>query len=237
MHPHCSESEAYILGRVRDGSIGITTEGQVVRLIDLRSNLALDPPKRIEILNGDGYLGVVLTSGGRTYSAKAHRLVYLHLVGPIPAGLEINHKNGNKADNRPDNIEAVTRSENIRHAFRIGLNNATRGEKHHLARLSDAQATEIRRAYAAGGVTQAELAARYGVRQSSIQLLVTGRSRRGHAGPTYTPATRTPLTDAQRSEAIKLWDSGLRNKQAIADRLGVRRTTVGAYFKRLGIVS
>ena len=33
----------------------------------------------------------------------------------------INHKNGNKKDNRPENLEMATYSENLKHAYRTGL--------------------------------------------------------------------------------------------------------------------
>src|SRR5690349_6679065 len=50
-----------------------------------------------------------------------HRAVWEACVGPIPPGLYINHINGIKTDNRLENLEVVTPSENLRHAFRIGL--------------------------------------------------------------------------------------------------------------------
>jgi hypothetical protein len=50
-----------------------------------------------------------------------HRLVMLAFVGECPEGKEVNHINGKKYDNRLSNLEYVTRSENIRHAVRLGL--------------------------------------------------------------------------------------------------------------------
>lgn len=47
--------------------------------------------------------GYVLVSDGRnTYSA--HRMIWQHVHGLIPAGMEINHKNGIKTDNRIENL-------------------------------------------------------------------------------------------------------------------------------------
>ena len=49
----------------------------------------------------------------------AHRLVAKTFIGEIPAGMDINHKNGDRQDNRVANIEIVTRAENILHSFRV----------------------------------------------------------------------------------------------------------------------
>lgn len=58
----------------------------------------------------------------------AHRFIWEHVNGRLSEGLQINHINGVKDDNRIENLEAVTPSENLKHAYRIGLSDA-RGEK------------------------------------------------------------------------------------------------------------
>jgi predicted DNA-binding protein YlxM (UPF0122 family) len=69
-----------------------------------------------------GYFQVTLfDEKNRKISAKIHRLVYETFVGKIDDGKEINHKDGNKQNNSLSNLEIVSRSENIKHAFKIGL--------------------------------------------------------------------------------------------------------------------
>ena len=57
----------------------------------------------------------------RRTSYRVHRLVASAFIGYIPDEMQINHINGNKKDNRANNLEIVTCSDNSRHAYRIGL--------------------------------------------------------------------------------------------------------------------
>jgi hypothetical protein len=78
-----------------------------------------------------------------TTYVPVHRLIWESVHGAIPPGLEINHINGLKHDNRIANLELVTPSENTRHAYRIGLRTAT-GEQNGRAQLSEEQVRMIR---------------------------------------------------------------------------------------------
>lgn len=63
-----------------------------------------------------GYVSVDTPAG----QMRAHRIVYIAVHGEIPRGLVINHLDGNKANNSPSNLEAVTQGGNVRHRHRIG---------------------------------------------------------------------------------------------------------------------
>ena len=105
-----------------------------------------------------------------------HRLVWEVLRGPIPRGLQINHKNGIKYDNRPENLEVVTQLENRRHAARTGLQ-VVNGENSHFAKLSNRETEELRQEYRNGSYLLREMAGKYGISISQVSRIVRGKSR------------------------------------------------------------
>jgi len=72
---------------------------------------------KLPLSSGTGYPVVTLTGQRKRH---VHVLVARTFIGPRPSGLEVNHKNSNRQDVRPENLEYVTRSENNHHAFRMG---------------------------------------------------------------------------------------------------------------------
>lgn len=59
------------------------------------------------------YASYALTNKNGRSSVLCHRIVYKAFCGSIPDGFEINHKDENKHNNRLDNLELVTKSQNI----------------------------------------------------------------------------------------------------------------------------
>lgn len=70
--------------------------------------------------NGNGYMMVRLVNNEGKKPFKIHRLIALQFIPNIDNKKFVNHKNGIKNDNRIENLEWVTHSENIKHAY---LNN------------------------------------------------------------------------------------------------------------------
>ncbi len=64
----------------------------------------------------DGYLIVSLTNKHRVVVAKCHRMVAEAFIGD-GRGLQVNHKNFDKSDNRVENLEWTTPTQNTRHAL------------------------------------------------------------------------------------------------------------------------
>jgi hypothetical protein len=85
----------------------------------------------------NGYYSVVLSRNSSTNRKRlyVHEIVTAAFIGPRPAGLHINHKDGIKTHSWPANLEYVTLAENTRHAVRLGL--FPRGERAHSAKLNE----------------------------------------------------------------------------------------------------
>lgn len=66
----------------------------------------------IEVENGKGYKTVLLSKNGKKIRFYVHRLVYTAFVGVITDGYQIDHINNNKTDNRLQNLQLLTSSEN-----------------------------------------------------------------------------------------------------------------------------
>jgi len=71
--------------------------------------------------DGNGYLIVKIRINNKSKNIKVHRLVAQSFIENPENKPQVNHIDGNKTNNDLSNLEWVTRSENIKHAFKIGL--------------------------------------------------------------------------------------------------------------------
>ena len=141
---------------------------------------AFDPNRGIVIGKRGKSVGRVCARGyieihDRNNTFRAHRMIWQYVHGPIPEGMEINHKNGIKTDNRIENLELVTRSENALHASKLGLTNYS-CERNGRAKLSNEEAIVIR----ASKEKSTDLAAAFGVTVQTIQRIRSGRGWRNN---------------------------------------------------------
>lgn len=123
------------------------------------------------------------TRNGKTKNwlqRTVHSLVWSVFVGPVPDGFELNHKNGRKTDNRLVNLEVVTRSENIKHAYALGLFPSKNGERNPSSKLTAAAVLEIRKACGPNGRLGygelARLTKKFGVSRGAIERVKNGET-------------------------------------------------------------
>lgn len=132
------------------------------------------------LLGRNGF-GVSLTVNGQRKGKTVARLIAEAFHGlPLP-DREVNHKNGNRLDNRPENLEWVTASENVLHAYRV-LHRPLpplallKGSQCYNAKLTEEIVAVIRAEIAAGPRgTSAAMARKYGVDKATISVIKQGK--------------------------------------------------------------
>ena len=91
------------------GLYEISDDGQIVRIATHgKKPKAIRRPVQPHT-KPEGYLAVDLQRDQVRTRTYVHRLLWEAFRGPIPSGLEINHRDGNRSNNRLDNLELVTR--------------------------------------------------------------------------------------------------------------------------------
>jgi hypothetical protein len=74
----------------------------------------------------NGYMKTQIWVNGVSKNVSQHRLVAQYFIDNPKSKKQVNHKNGVKHDNRLENLEWVTQSENAKHSFANGLQKVTR---------------------------------------------------------------------------------------------------------------
>lgn len=143
--------------------------------------------------SGDCWLwtGTIVSHGyGEFYASgqrhRPHRIAWSLVHGPIPEGLVICHRCDNPACVNPEHLFAGTQADNMRDMVKKGRREYTgkadfrqrrpemihKGIDNGNAKLTEEDVRLIRERYAAGNITQAALAAEYGVHPTAISQII-----------------------------------------------------------------
>ena len=131
----------------------------------------------------NGYKMLTVCKDHKKHTKTVHYLVASAFLGSRPAGMHINHRDGVKTNNTPDNLEYMKPADNNRHAFTTGLNVPCQGEGTSAAKLSSddvLRIVELRRA----GFSLGKIAKMYPVSVAALGHIFKGRHWRSITGIT-----------------------------------------------------
>lgn len=131
----------------------------------------------------DGYVRIKTSFRGREVSIMKHRAIWIAANKCVPDDptLQIDHRDGDKQNNRIANLVLVTPKENSNNP---NAPNVRPGENHPQAKITNAQAAEIRKRYAdtrgcpkgRGRLTTRQLASEYGLTHQQISRIIRGKA-------------------------------------------------------------
>ena len=114
--------------------VGYENEYQINQFGEIRT--LKDSPKlkkydvlKPQISKRNGYVYQMLYKNGKEKLLRVHRLVAMAFL-PNPNNLpQVNHKDGNKQNNSVDNLEWCEQSDNMKHAYKNGLQTPSENQR------------------------------------------------------------------------------------------------------------
>lgn len=120
------------------------------------------------------YVLAGVSVGGKKTTVSQHRLLAMMFIPNPHNKEEVNHINGNKHDNRIENLEWCTQSENTQHALKaLKRQYGAVGEKHGVAKLTNSDVLKIKELLSKK-VFHKEIAKMFGVCRDTIALISNG---------------------------------------------------------------
>lgn len=170
-----------------------------------------------------GYLWLSLRINGKNKRCLVHRLVAETFMPNPDNKPEVNHINGDKADNRVENLEWCTHAENMRHAVNTGL--IPQGADRVTAKFTNEQVRYIRDN--PDNLTCTELAAKFGVANRTISAIQLGKTYRNAEGAVR-ESKRPHLSADVRDEIRRIYVKGSKKfgSTALAKKYGVDPATI-----------
>lgn len=130
--------------------------------------------------DANGYLRTMIRRYGRVRTVKVHRVIAETWIGiPEKGRDQINHINNIRDDNRVENLEWVSKKENLAWMMLQGRQTMNHGSKNGMSKrtgLTEEKVREIRRRYDVSVMTRRQWADEFGIGLSALSDIVYGRS-------------------------------------------------------------
>ena len=131
-----------------------------------------------QVFNKKGYPEVRFRKEG-THTKLVHRLVAKAFIPNHDNKSQVNHIDGNKLNNRADNLEWVNNSENQLHAYKLGLQPSRAGENNSKAKITNKDVTLLKELYNYGK-SVVEVSNIMNVSLDSTRQIIYGRTWRSN---------------------------------------------------------
>lgn len=222
------ENDLYFKYLLDEGVFKVLADGTIINVIDNKVC------KRKKIRN---------TYQRITYQGKgiqAHRLVWIAFNSLIPYKIQINHKDGKKYNNHPDNIELATNRENSQHAFDNGLNQVSNkakaasskrllGENNINSKITEKEVIDVRKAYSSGILDIATIKSKYGMCRRSVENMLVGRTY-NHVpfavNRLKSTSKKGKLNSSIANTIRNLYSTGKYTQKNLAEKYGVTRSSI-----------
>ena len=182
--------------------------------------------------NGQGYMTVsIVRNDDYKYTKKIHQIVASTFYFHARDGLVPNHKNFNRADNRVENIELITKEENYRHMY----NSFIDGEREYDFRLNREVVLKI--FYEKGTLT--EISKKFNIDKATVHSIKTKKSYKSitkELESNYTPHEKF-YNIRLRYLHMWLYDylyTNMSMKQ-VAEKNQVNRSSMGEMWRKMGL--
>lgn len=138
-----------------------------------RTEIILDPG-----MDSDGYLHTSLRKNNIGVPRQVHRLVLETFIGPRPCGMVTRHLDGNRRNNKLDNLAWGTVIENAQDAVRHGTSPGFKsyGTNNGQSKLTESKVVKIKRLLGLQEYSQRKIAQMFDVSFHTISLIKLGKT-------------------------------------------------------------
>lgn len=101
---------------------------------------------------------------------QVHRIIYLKFKGELDSRLVINHLDGNPANNKPENLELVSNSDNQKHKYNVLKSKPSIGN----SKITKEIADEIRH-FSKSGLSYKNLMMKFSLSKTTISYIINNK--------------------------------------------------------------